>query len=507
MSRFQTAINRLDRWFASSWMTATDAVLLPPGAPFSTSQRWIQRAWVSTLYLGGLGLWVFFLNFGRFKWGVQDWILEWRYSRILQEALTKGVLPLHTNLATEYGVTRFLGIPDVPLSLQIPLLLFMDAAGAFLVHWLVMYSVSFAGCLLLRSRLRLSITAFTVVAMLFHFNGFITAHLGIGHTLFIGYFFFPYFVLLVLQLTQGQSGRAWFAWMALVLFGMELVGTTQLYTACLMFLGVLLVFSPGARGPLFKSLVAGVVLHAFRIAPAFLSLSGYSSRPLPGYLTLGDLLQALTWIVPAGKADKFITGLPVGWWELDMYVGILGFLGIIYFGVWRAWKRMPNDTPGASTMSLGASVLVFTVFSIGYLYWPINYLPLPLVKFVHVPSRFFVLPLLFLGTFAASQVQAWLDLRRLGPWRRAVVLAALAVFIHDLVQHARLWRVEHVYESFLEAPLDYSLQIVTRSDPTYVTILVLSSLVSLLSLAYVVRILFLARRESSAGRMNSTPRA
>jgi len=368
-----------------------------------------------------------------------------------------------------------------------------------------MYSVSFVGCLLLRSRLRLSITAFTVVAMLFHFNGFITAHLGIGHTLFIGYFFLPYFVLLVLEVKQGQTGSAWFARMALVLFGIELLGTTQLYTVCMMFLGVLLVVSPGIRGPLLKSLAAGVLLHAFRIAPAALSLTGYSSRPLPGYLTLGDLLQSLTWIVPATKADKFITGLPVGWWELDMYVGILGFLGLLYFGVWRSWKRRPVDSLSTVSASLGATLLIFAVFSIGYLYWPVNYLPLPLLKFVHVPSRFFVLPLLFLGTLGAWQLQAWLDSRRLGPWKRAVILASLVVFIHDLVQHARLWRIEHVYESFPEAPLDYTLQIVTRPDPTYAAVLVVSSMVSLITLLFVIRVLFRARRERTPVTRDTVP--
>jgi hypothetical protein len=481
-------------------MTATDAILLPPGALFSAAQRWLQRLWIFALYAGGLALWVFFLNFGQFRWGVQDWIWEWRYSRILKEALTSGVLPLHTDPNLVYGVARFLGIPDVPLGVQIPLLLFMDVGSAFLLHWLFMYSVSFAGCLLLRSRHGLSIAALTIVAVLFNFNGFITSHLGIGHTFFIGYFFFPFFVMLVLELVKGQAGQLWFAWMALVLFGMELLGTAQLFAACVMFLGLLAIFARGSRGPLLKSVVLGILLHAFRIAPAALSLSGYYSRPLPGYLTLGDLLQALTWIVPAGRADKFITGLPVGWWELDMYVGIVGLLGILYFGVWRSWKRLQDGASSSLLPPLGVSLLVFAVLSIGYLYWPINYLPIPLWKLVHVPSRFLLLPLLFLGALAALELQAWLDARRPGPWTRFAVIGAVVVFMHDLFQHARVWRVEHVYESFPEAPLDYGLRIATHSDPTYVMILVISGLVSLLSLGYIVRALLLARRERPSGR-------
>jgi hypothetical protein len=305
-------------------------------------------------------------------------------------------------------------------------------------------------------------------------------------------------MLLVLQLVDGEEGRGWFAWMALVLFGIELQGSTQIYAACMIFLGILLLAFAGRRVELLKAMLAGVVVNVYRIVPAMISLSGYSNRPQPGFISLTELAEALLRIVPPSRASKLVTGLPLGWWELDVFVGVLGLAFLIYFGIFRVWIGSTGARPSPGLpVPLGVSLLALGVFSIGYIYWPINYLPIPLLSLVHVPSRFLILPLLLLTGLGVRALQRWLGDRPPGFGTQILLLASLVLLAHDLLQHARQWRVEHVFEAFPPAVLDTGLRIITRPDPEYIAALTISSAVSGLSLIALLGLAVGQRRGAS----------
>jgi hypothetical protein len=68
---------------------------------------------------------------------------------------------------------------------------------------------------------------------------------------------------------------------------------------------------------------------------------------------------------------------------------------------------------------------------------------------------------------------------------------------HDLLQHARLWRVEHVFEAFPAASLDTTLRIANQPDPLYTTVLVISATISLAALGYALFVI--ARRAPRPG--------
>lgn len=478
---FSTLLGIVER----AWLGMTESVFAGQGSLFTPRQVWFQRLWIGGLLVAILALWAYFLNFGSYTFGVQDWIWEWRYARILRLAVLSGQLPLHTQPPISYGIDRFLAIPDVPLGPQLIFLRFLDLGPAVLATLLLMVLIAYVGCLAIRRRYRLSLFSFTVLAVLVIFNGFIGAHLGIGHTLFSGYFLLPFFVLLVLQLVDGDEGRGWVAWTGLILFGIELQGSTQIYAACMIFLGVLFLTFSRRRLTLLKAMLAGVLLNIYRIAPALISLSSYTNTPQPGYISLTELLDALVRIVPPSGASKFVTGLPLGWWELDVHVGILGLAFLVYFGIIRVWVRSgePVGAPGLP-VPLGLSLLVMGIFSIGYIYWPVNFLPLPLLSLVHVPSRFLILPLLFLAALGVRALQRWLDESKPGFGLQVLLLALLVVLSHDLIQHARQWRVEHVFEAFPPAALDLGLRIVARPDPVYTMVLGASAAVSALSLIF-----------------------
>ncbi|MBA7552977.1 hypothetical protein ES705_45557 [subsurface metagenome] len=476
-------IERVDRKMATYWKWITESLFQNEESEFSRSQIWFQRFAIISIYLLCIVLWSFFLNWGRINWGVQDWIWEWRYSRILKEAVTDFQIPLHTDPPLSYGVSRFLGIPDVPLAPQIFLLRYLDPGLNFLINLLIMFSVSYIGCLQIKRHYQLSVFSFTILALLFNVNGFITSHIAAGHTFFTGYFLLPFYILLTLQLMEGKASKYWYAQMGLVLFGIELVGTTHIFAICFMFLGVLLLFAKSDRPNILKSMVAGVALNIYRLAPAALALTAMEKPPFAGFTTLGDLIIGLVWIIPPSKS---IVGLPIAWWEFDMYVGVLGLAFILFFGIKTIWRSKRDSQTRDPLRPLVKTMLVFSVFSIGYLYMPINYLPIPLFNLIHVPSRFLILPLLFIIAMATTQIQSWLDRRSSSSWSHFSLILLLAILGHDLFQHARLWRIEYVFEAFSSESLDFSLHIANQIDPAYIIVLAVSWTLSLMALAYIL---------------------
>jgi len=82
-------IERGEREVTIFWKWISESLFLNEESEFSKSQVWFQRFAIISIYLLCIVLWSYFLNWGRINWGVQDWIWEWRYSRILKEAVTE----------------------------------------------------------------------------------------------------------------------------------------------------------------------------------------------------------------------------------------------------------------------------------------------------------------------------------------------------------------------------------------------------------------------------------
>ena len=114
---------------------------------------------------------------------MEDWIWEWRYARILKEAVTTMHIPLHTEPPLAYGISRFLAIPDVPIDSRILLLRLFDPGLTFLITLLIMLTVIYIGCLRIKRHYQLSVFSFTALALLFNLNGFITSHIVAGRSI------------------------------------------------------------------------------------------------------------------------------------------------------------------------------------------------------------------------------------------------------------------------------------------------------------------------------------
>jgi hypothetical protein len=57
---------------------------------------------------------------------------------------------------------------------------------------------------------------------------------------------------------------------------------------------------------------------------------------------------------------------------------------------------------------------------------------------------------------------------------------------HDLLQHARLWRVENMATLFTRTPVDIRAEVLLRHDPAYINALLLGFGISLLTLIVLI---------------------
>lgn len=347
---------------------ALDAFFLPAQGRLSI---WFDRLWAIALYLIGVLQWGFFLNWGKVPFDVHDWTQAGAYFSFLRQAALSGQLPLFIG-STLVTTDRYLGRPDTLISPQAYLLRFLEPGPFTLVNMLILYSVGFLGLLLLKRRYRLSAFAFTVMFFLFNFNGNITAHTAVGHIVWTGYYFLPYFALLVLRAVEGEkTDWSWVLLVALILFLMTLQGAFHFMLWCLIFLLSLGIFEQRLFIPAIKVILFSVLLSLVRFLPPAVEFIGGGKVFISGFPTVLDLFSAMLVLKFPSEA---LSGpyKSLGWWELDTYIGLIGFAFVAFFGLFQTWRKKD------ARRSLLAPIGVLTFLSIGQVYSVINHLPIPL---------------------------------------------------------------------------------------------------------------------------------
>ena len=482
------------RWLSrlsGSGLALLEALFLPGG---SSLHLWTGRVVVPGLFLLGVAHWVLFLDFGRIGFDLHDWVQEgWRYA-FLQQAVLSRQLPLHVS-SPFTPVERFIARPDTVLSPQVLLLGWLDLGPFVLVNTLLLYGAGFSGLLLLRRRYKLAPVPFTALFLLFNFNGHITAHIAVGHSMFAGYFLLSFFVLLLLQLVDdGQAGWKWVARLSLLLFVLFLQGAFHQFIWCLMFLFLLALFQPRYAAPLFKVILFSLLLSLPRVLPPALEFASGGMAFISGFPTLTDLLAGLVVLKHPSEA---LSGpySSLGWWEIDHYVGLLGLAFLVVCGIYLTWKN------GAAQRALLFPSAALAFLSVGAIFSLFHRLPLPLTDSERVTARFLILPLVFLAALGSLRLQAFLQTRD-KPAAHAYLLSLglLVLGGHDLFQHSRWWRLSNMDQLFPRTPIQLQVELVQRSDPLYIASLAGGGLAALLALVY---LLWQARREARYIRQNA----
>jgi hypothetical protein len=417
------------------------------------------------LYAVGVLHWWLFFGGGHLSLRAYDWPKERMYLQLLQASFREGRLPYHVQVPVRYAqefkqlinypgpdpdelpkngppvTCRFLALPETVLSPQVLLLPCLTVGGFILFHNLFLYSMGFLGCLWIRRRYRLSLVPFAALFVLFNFNGYITAHLGVGHSMWGGYFLLPWFGLFILEWLEEASGLLSSGKLAFVHFAMLLQGSFHLVTWCWILVGLIGLCNPRLWKGSVIALGGSALLAAFRLVPAAVAFSNFRKLPFSiGYPTLTDLLDGLT--VMRGPRQPWPTGVEwqVYWWEYDVFIGILGLAMLAYFGVYRRFAKEPTHPP-CQYAALDLPLLFVFLMSINYFYFPIFKLPIPLLNGERVTSRFIVIPVFMLAVLAAIRMQRMLEVMSPSGRRTLLFAAAIVTTFFSLMTHSSLWAV------------------------------------------------------------------
>jgi len=455
-----------------------------PGSPKAMPLKTATTIALIALFAIGAFHWAWFVNFGNVTFRIHDWGQEHIYYSVLRQAANTGSIPFHMSMRF-HQTDRFMSIPDtnfMPWVLALPA---MSAGTFIMLDLLILYALGFLGSILLMRKYNLSILAFTFFFLIFNFNGHIVAHLAVGHTAWSGYFLLPFLFLFLLEMLEDGATYRTSLKVAFILFAMMLKGSFHLYTWCLMFLVFLLVFNWRYVRPLLVAIVASALLSAFKLIPAAYTLLGRQEKFIWSYPTFRDLMDALITIrVDSPERLRFWGN--AGWWELDMYVGLIGLGLLVYFGIVLRFSRS-GDLREFKYGALDLPILLMVLFSISYFHAFLTRLPIPLLRGERVATRFVVLPVVILALLSSFRISR--VLKRAGMSLRAWVfgIAALAAMALAFLDHSFLWsvaRLERTTQLKVEPPVP---GLITRDDAGYKLMVVAGMLITfagLIAFAY-----------------------
>ena len=461
--------------------------------PDRIRHAWIRPAWIAVLFLSGLALWGAFLGWGATLPTYHDWgdVTDPRLY-FLQDAVLHGMLPLHISGKLPLGgiTDRYLAIPDAFLSPQAFLLAFLPVSAFVLVNQFLLYAIGFLGLLWFERKFRLSAFALTILFLLFNFNGHVLSHFSVGHDTWTGYFLFPWFAVLVVRLLEGERSWRWVGMMALLLLGMLLQGSFHQFVWCLIFLALLAVASARLLAPAAAGGFFALLLSLFRLLPPAVDLSAFnrSYSYIGGYPTLANILPAMTDIsLPGVFTFPPYVNWPLGSWELDLYVGLLGTAFLLLFGGYFWWKN--RKAPGRFT-ELALPVAGLVVLSVGGIYQIVRALHIPLLDGERVASRMISLSFVFVLIIAVREFQEWLNGRPFSLPLLGGMAALLFVEGADLLSNFSIWMVGRAWVYFDPVKLiPQDWYGIYRPDPVYLKFILLGaagSIIALAGLAYLV---------------------
>jgi len=474
----QGGASQLRGWLDASWL-----------------RRLVQIGFVIGLYALGLGMWWVFYGGGRIALDFYDWNnLQVPYLSILRESLSTATLPLFISSPLQ-GTTFFLANPEVTLSPQIILLTRFSDATFVLINTMLLYSVGYVGMLLIYRRYRLSLPIFGTLTLLFCFNGHIVAHLATGHSGWNGYFLLPFLVLWTFDLVETGGSTRTAVKIGFVLWGITLQGGIHLFAWCLMFLAAALISARMAARYLLLALLIGALFALHRLLPAATAFLNFSGITI-GYTNSTQMLEALLVLHDHRYLAFGEIAFANLWAEYDIFIGLAGALLLGYFGI---YQRLHGGI--LPLRRLDFPLLLLTFLSLSRAYQVIQILPIPLLSGQRTPSRFLILPLVFLLVIAARRAQVWFDQWQIGWLKWIAGFAIMLIVLFDVYSHTAVWALNAIRDSYtpivevIEAVTIVPLDAAINGAATYQAITYGSYAFSLVAL--LIGVVVLIRRPSN----------
>ncbi|MBI3021811.1 MAG: hypothetical protein HYY59_07430 [Candidatus Omnitrophica bacterium] len=441
------------------------------------------------------------------------WFVYERMLTALQQAVRSRQIPYHLPGLSGYEMMpttaspvgdRLFGFPNGwPWSPEALLLAVLDLPTFVIVTWLIMYSVGFAGCLLIRRQYSLGPMAFTFLAVLFHLNGWITTHMTTKMPDNTGYYLSPYLVLLLLRAgevapTDRYAQRRLGLWIGLVMALMWWQGSCHPFIHWLTMLGFWGIVNWRKWRVTVVSVVSAFALAAFRVIPPALSW-GMKHRyhvdnpAIMGFWSFDQYIDALAVCHPF---------IPDGGWEqFNCYVSVFGLWAILYLAFWAPWNgsRWVRLRPWQSLLIPSVILAVMSFRHMKSVLIP-NWIPL--FNAEAYTGRYMMIPLVVWIIVASinlqGAVEAFWSQRRL----RWLMVSGLGVIAASLLNHSRLWRIWMAtkfahwggYGPTLPARLANDM-----TDRLYINAVDLSLGISLVALVVVIALLVVPRKRQGVG--------
>jgi hypothetical protein len=449
------------------------------------------------IFLAGAIWWISIFNYGKPGMNFRDWS-DINIPRLyfLQQAIRLHVFPWHMSYTPAlHGTDRFFSLPDVITSPQVLLLALMNVRHFFFIDFMFYYTIATCSMIWIKRLLNLSLAAVCFFFFLFNFNGYLVAHYSIGHITWASHFLFPLFFALMIRFSQGMKGWRWVAATAFLMFFIILAGGSHQFTWLLIFILLMIPAYWRRAGWLLAAMLFAGLLSAVRLLPPGLELERFSlewSGIPAGYPSVMSLIQYMVYLVgPTGVSE------PLRYWEFNLFVGIIGAIFIIFFGLVKWINNL--DSPGEfSGFILPVMGLVF--FSLSDTYSLVKAIPFPLFQGERVISRMIDVPFVFLLIVAVFYFQKWLSGRKHALPFYVGIAGLFLWMVHDLRINSNLWSLDKLALISDLTQLDFSQMnlVSNHPDPVYFTVFYLGLAITLITMA---TLLYLSLREYKRKRV------
>jgi hypothetical protein len=366
---------------------------------FERVYRWDERRreqlqWLG-LAVGGAAV-VWFIRAGQVAWDHSpDWQHSWTYYSALKQAVIEGRMPYQLRTAVQ-GTERYFANLEAPIVPHAPLLLWTPVSLFLTLNLLIHFTAGFRGLRKLQDALRLSPFAAFAFMTVFLLNGHVAGHLYAGHTQWASYYLIPWILVALVRMLQGRDGIESAAILALTLAAMIAGGGWHVFVWCFMFTAALCMTSLRRAKFLLLTSAMAALLAAIRLVPGILTFGAGQNTFLTGFESAPILVKALI----AGPGND--TAL-LHWYEIDTFVGLVGFAVIAVGAIWR-----PDPGRDVARALLFPSA-VLAVLSLDHVFgWTFFYLP-GLVS-QRVTTRFLIVPVLALfviGCVRLDSLRTW----------------------------------------------------------------------------------------------------
>ena len=190
----------------------------------------------------------------------------------------------------------------------------------------------------------------------------------------------------------------------------------------------------------------------------------------------------------------------LAWWEFDLYVGLIGAIFILYFGLLR-WPKDSDGRPVYPEMLLPVGVLF--VLSIGQVYQVIQAIPIPLLNGERVSSRMIMIPFVVILLLASISFQRWVEQHARGTAPRWALALLLLPLLNDLWQHLKAWRVNVAYSAYPVAKVDLAIKVVANhADAPYTGVLTAGAAITILTAIFLLAMAWRENRTNSRKPVN-----